>query len=206
MSNKEKWLDWAIELQSIAQIGLTYCKDVFDKERYERVREISAEIMSYQSSIPISEIKDLFCCETGYQTPKIDTRAAIIENDKILLVKEKSGLWSMPGGWCDVNISVKENTIKEAFEEAGINISVDLLVAVQDREKHNQPPYAYGICKFFFLCTNLGGEFVKNSETVDYGYFKIDEIPPLSEDKNTLAQIEMCFKASKSENWICLFD
>ena len=110
---KEQWLEWAIELQSLAQAGLTYGKDIFDRERYERIREISAEIMAYKTDIPVQKVKDLFCNETGYQTPKLDTRAAIFQNGKILLVKENSGKWSLPGGWVDVNVSVNENTIKE---------------------------------------------------------------------------------------------
>lgn len=95
---KEQWLEWAIELQSLAQAGLTYGKDIFDRERYERIREISAEIMAYKTDIPVQKVKDLFCNETGYQTPKLDTRAAIFQNGKILLVKENSGKWSLPGG------------------------------------------------------------------------------------------------------------
>ena len=77
---KEQWLEWAIELQSLAQAGLTYGKDIFDRERYERIREISAEIMAYKTDIPVQKVKDLFCNETGYQTPKLDTRAAIFQN------------------------------------------------------------------------------------------------------------------------------
>ena len=84
---KEQWLEWAIELQSLAQAGLTYGKDIFDRERYERIREISAEIMAYKTDIPVQKVKDLFCNETGYQTPKLDTRAAIFQNGKILLLK-----------------------------------------------------------------------------------------------------------------------
>ena len=112
---KEQWLEWAIELQSLAQAGLTYGKDIFDRERYERIREISAEIMAYKTDIPVQKVKDLFCNETGYQTPKLDTRAAIFQNGKILLVKENSGKWSLPGGWVDVNVSVKENIETTGF-------------------------------------------------------------------------------------------
>ena len=98
MENKDQWLNWAIELQSLAQAGLTYGKDVFDLERYTRIREIAAEILSMKSEIPVETVKNLFCNETGYQTPKLDTRAAIIENDRILLVREQNGKWSLPGG------------------------------------------------------------------------------------------------------------
>ncbi len=113
MDQREQWLAWAVELQSLAQAGLHYGKDPFDLERYERIRSIAAEMVSLQGEIPLDKVKDLFCCETGYQTPKLDTRAAIFQNGKILLVRESSGLWSLPGGWVDVDISVKENVIKE---------------------------------------------------------------------------------------------
>ncbi len=147
----EKWLEWAIELQSLAQAGLTYGKDVYDIERYERIREISAEILSNYTDLSIDKVKNLFCNEVGYQTPKLDTRAAIFENDKILLVKENNGKWSLPGGWVDVTVSVKENTIKEVKEESGLDVSADRIIAVQDRSKHNSPVYPYGVCKIFVL-------------------------------------------------------
>ena len=109
----EKWLKWAIEIQSLSQIGLTYTKDVYDRERYQRLREISAEMLAKKTEVSIEKVKDLFCHETGYQTPKLDTRAAIFRNNKILLVHENNGTWSLPGGWCDVLESVKSNTEKE---------------------------------------------------------------------------------------------
>lgn len=108
-----QWLEWTKELQFIAQGGLTYSKDVFDIERFERIREITAEMLSLQSEIPIEKVKNLFCNETGFQTPKLDTRAAIFKDDKILLVKrEKWNLVILPGGWVDINQSIKTNTEK----------------------------------------------------------------------------------------------
>ena len=109
------WLKWAIELQSLAQAGLTYGKDVYDKERYERIREISAEMVSSMADLPVEKVKDLFCNETGYQTPKLDTRAAVFEEGKILLVQENNGKWSLPGGWVDVNVSVKDDERMKNF-------------------------------------------------------------------------------------------
>ena len=206
MENSAKWLQWAIELQSIAQAGLFYGNDVYDKERYERVREIAAEMVSYQSEIPVEKVKDLFCSESGYQTPKLDTRAAIFQNDKILLVKENNGTWSLPGGWVDVTVSVKENTIKEVKEEAGLDVTADMVIAVQDREKHNLPVYAYRVCKIFILCTVIGGQFESNIETVESQYFGMNELPLLATEKNNEEQIKMCFKAHFDDNWQCLCD
>lgn len=129
----------AIELQSLAQAGLTYGKDVYDRDRYERIRDISAEILSYKTDISVEKVKNLFCNEVGYQTPKLDTRAAVFEHEKILLVKENNGKWSLPGGWVDVNLSVKENTVKEVKEESGLDVTADRIIAIQDRDRHNLP-------------------------------------------------------------------
>jgi len=172
---KEPWLKWAIEIQAIAQNGLTYVKDVYDKERYERLREISAEMLSMKTGISIEKVKTLFCNEEGYQTPKIDTRAAIFKNDKILLVHEKNGTWSLPGGWVDVLESIRMNTIKEVKEEAGLNIDVEKVIAIQDRNQHNLPIYAYGICKVFLLCHEIDGSFVENNETIGFDYFTLEQ-------------------------------
>lgn len=206
MKNNEKWLQWAIELQSLAQAGLFYGKDEFDKERYQRIRDISVEIINHKSEISREKIKKLFCNEIGYQTPKLDTRAAIFKNNKILLVKEKNGLWSLPGGWVDVNCSVKESAIKEVKEEAGLDVSLDLVIAVQDRDKHNIQMYAHKVCKIFVLCTCLGGQFKKNIETIESDYFALNNLPSLATEKNTNNQIEMCFKAFKSHSWITIVE
>lgn len=202
----EPWLKWAIEIQSIAQNGLTYCKDIFDKERYERLREISAEMISTKTEISKDKVKVLFCNEKGYQTPKIDTRAVIFLDDKILLVRENNGKWSLPGGWCDVLESIGSNTVKEVWEEAGIDAEPVSIIAVQDRNKHNTPPYAYGVCKIFVLCNAVGGAFKQNTETTEAKYFTIENIPELAQEKCNIDQIKMCFEASKSDNWKTMFD
>ena len=189
MDQQEKWLGWAVELQALAQAGLTYGKDVYDLERYQRIREIAAEMVACKADISPETVKNLFCDEAGYQTPKLDTRAAIFEGDRILLVHENDGTWCLPGGWCDVNISAAENVIKEVKEEAGLDVTADLVIAVQDREKHNRPVYANKICKIFFLCTNLGGSFQPNSETTETGYFGLEELPDLATAKVTKEQI-----------------
>jgi len=207
MNNTKLWIDFIVELQSLAQAGLTYGKDVYDKERYERIREISAEMMSAMSELPTEQVKGLFCNEIGYQTPKIDTRAAIFKDNKILLVHENNGTWALPGGWCDVNVSVAENTIKEVKEEAGLDVTVEKVIAVQDRAKHNLPLYAYGVCKIFMLCIVVGGNFEPNIETVGFDYFEEDNLPNLANEKNNIEQIKMCFEAYRSKDkWETLFD
>ena len=203
----EKWLKWAMEIQGLAQSGLAYTTNVYDIERYERLREISAEMIEEKSNINLEKVKDLFCKETGYQTPKIDTRAAIFKDNKILLVHENNGTWSLPGGWCDVLESVKSNTIKEVKEEAGLDVKATKIIAVQDRNKHNRPIYAYGICKIFVMCEIIGGEFKENIETTEMKYFALDELPEnFANEKCTKEQVEMCFRAKDDENWKVQFD
>lgn len=206
MNNGETWLSWAIELQALAQSGLFYSKDIYDIERFSRIREIAAEMIASPAGLPLERVKDLFCNETGYQTPKLDTRAAVFQQDKILLVQENNGLWSLPGGWVDVDLSVGENTIKEVKEEAGLDVMPRMVIAVQDRKKHNPEIYAYNICKVFVLCDLLGGSFQANSETIASGWFTMDSLPPLSENKNTRSQIQMCFDAVRAEHWETVFD
>lgn len=207
MDRNNKFLNWAIELQSLAQAGLTYGKDKYDIERYQRIRDISAEMIAEKADVSFEKAKELFCNETGYQTPKIDTRAAVFKDDKILLVHEENGTWSLPGGWCDVNMSVGDNTVKETFEEAGLTVKPVRLIAVQDRNRHNTPVYAYGITKIFMLCSLIGGEFRANTETTESRYFSRDDIPEnLANEKNTKEQILMCFDAAADENFPVNFD
>lgn len=201
-----KWLTTAMEMQFIAQAGLAYTKDRFDHERFTRLSEMAAEIMAEYTDLPKEKVQNLFCGETGYQTPKIDTRSVIFKDDKILLVKEIDGRWSMPGGWVDVNQSICDNVIKEAREEAGLNVVPTRLVAIHDRNRHNTPLYAYGIAKIFMLCEVVDGHFSPNIETSESAYFSLDNLPNLSVGKNTKEQIRLCFAAYKDKNWVPVID
>lgn len=203
----EKWQKWAIEIQSLAQAGLAYTDNVYDIERYERLRSIAAEMMAEKSGLGVEKVKGLFCNETGYQTPKIDTRGVIFKDGKLLLVHENNGTWALPGGWCDVLESVESNTVKEIREETGLTARAVRLLAVQDRNKHNKPAYAYGVCKIFVQCEIIGGKFEENIETTEMKYFGADELPEnLAEEKTSRDQLEMCFKAYADDNWQTLFD
>ena len=205
---KDIYIKWARELQSLAQAGLHYSKDKFDIERFERIRDISAEMLSEISSTPLEKVKDIFCCEKGYQTPKVDVRAAIIHDGKILLVKENNGLWSLPGGWADVGLSAGENAAKEAMEEAGAIVEPMRLVALLDWQKNNGLGMvsALSVYKIFFLCSYLGGEFKENIETSETTWFSPDSLPSLCQEKINEEQIKLCFEAYNNENFTCRFD
>lgn len=203
----KKWLELAMEIQSLAQSGIAYSNNNYDTERYERLRDISAEMVSMNTDLKLDKVKNLFCNETGYQTPKIDTRAVIFKDNKILLTHENNGTWSLPGGWCDVLETIKSNTIKEVKEETGLDVKAIKIIALQDRNKHNKPVYAYGICKVFVLCEIIGGEFKENIETTEINYFSLEKLPDnLAEEKTNKEQIEMCFQAYNNDNWQVEFD
>lgn len=203
----DRILDWAMKIQSIAQAGLAYCRDEFDRERYTELREMSAQMLAERTELPVDRVRELFCGESGYQTPKLDTRAAIVEDGRILLVHERDERWALPGGWCDVDRSVAENTIKEAREETGLTVEAERLIAVQDWRRHNACNYMYGIIKIFVLCRATGGEFERNIETTETAYFSADEIPEqLAFEKTTREQILMCLDAAAGRQQGVLFD
>lgn len=164
-------------------------------------------MMADISNKSVEQVEGLFCNEVGYQTPKIDTRAAIFKEDKILLVQEKNGTWALPGGWCDVNVSVMENTIKEVKEEAGLDVVVKNVIAIQDREKHNQPIYAYKVCKIFMLCEEKSGVFKENSETIGFDYFTKDKLSLLAQKrimKNKFKCVLMLIRQEKNGKHILI--
>ena len=202
------WLDWAVELQALAQAGLAYGRDAFDIERFTRVREIACDMLSYKTGLPQDTVRDLFCNETGYQTPKIDCRAAVFRGDTLLLVRERDGKWSLPGGWVDVHLSVGDCLVKEVREEAGLAVRVSRLVAVLDRDRHNSPRHAYGICKVFALCEETGAPdaFAANAETSARGFFAPDALPPLSLDRVTPGQLDLCRRAAADPAWQPVLD
>lgn len=202
-----KWLKWATELQSIAQAGLTFGADRYDLDRYERIRNIAIDILHEYTEMDHRKIRDLFASETGYQTPKVDIRAAVFRQNNILMVKEKAdGKWSLPGGWADVNSSVSESVVRECLEEAGAVVTPRRLIAVHLGNKHNNPDFPFTIYKIFVECDLTEFEFKENTETLEAGFFSAEKLPVLSVIRNTPSQINMCFRANESKYFEALFD
>ncbi len=198
----DRILDWAMKIKSISQIGLAYAKDPYDKERYQQLERLAIQMLETKLDMDNEKIVKVFCNEEGYSTPKIDTRAAIIKNNKILLVHENNDTWSLPGGWCDEDQSIVSNTLKEIKEETGLDASIIKLVAIQDWRNHNVTNYIYGVMKSFVLCDVNDGNFINNIETSGFKYFAYDELPNnLALEKVTKEQILMCFKAYEDDNW-----
>ena len=189
------WLDWAKELQAIAQNGLTFAKDPFDIDRYRRIRELAAEMMARGSDTPFESVRRLFEGETGYTTPKVDTRGVVFREGCILLVQERSdGGWTLPGGWADPLESVTESVVREVREESGYETRAVKLLAVYDRSKHpHEPPMPHHVYKLFVRCELIGGAPADSVETGSAQFFAEDAIPPLSRTRVTSGQVARMF-------------
>ncbi|MFB1050320.1 NUDIX hydrolase [Paraliobacillus sp. JSM ZJ581] len=202
-----KWLDWAKRMQAIAQAGLTFSKDVFDKERYQELSDLSVEIMHEYTEVKTDKITELFTNETGYPTPKVDVRAAVFKHDQLLLVKEKSdNTWALPGGFCEIGSSASDNLRKEVKEEAGLTIEPSRLLAVLDKNKHDHPPDPYHFYKLFIYCDIVGGDTQTGVETNGVQFFSENNLPNLSLKRNTEAQIKMMFDFMKDPTKQPMFD
>jgi len=189
------WIAWVRRLQAIAQNGLMFSKDPFDRERYEQVRSVAAEILASYTEVGAALISDLFREEEGYATPKIDVRGAVFDANRILLVREQSdGLWTLPGGWADVGESAAEAVVREIREESGFETQVRKLVALYDRNKHGHPPMLFHAYKAFFLCDLVGGRAATSHETSAVAFFGQEELPPLSTARVTVRQIDRLFE------------
>jgi len=202
------WLEWARSLQGISQTGLTYATDPFDRERYELIRAIAAEIMADGAGVSdSSRIVELFQGDVGYATPKVDVRTAVFERDRVLLVREREdGCWTLPGGWADIGSSPSANAIREVREESGYEAEVVKLAAVYDRELHGHPAIPFYAYKLFFVGRLIGGAAAPSVETDGADFFAENEIPPLSVTRVTAAQIHHMFEHHRHPEWPASFD
>ena len=207
MDKQSLWLRWATEIQAIAQTGLSYTKDVFDWERYEKLMAISAQMMAQLTDSDTGELYKAFLQQKGYACPKLDVRAFIIKDDDVCLVKEaQDSKWSLPGGWADVNQSPSQCIIREVFEETGYCVDIDYLMAYWDTAQHDHPPHWPYIYKAIFACVIKGGTKQISHEIEDIDCFPIDNLPVLSEDRITEKQIKQLYTLYRQENKVTVFD
>jgi ADP-ribose pyrophosphatase YjhB (NUDIX family) len=198
--NDPDWLIWARELQAIAQTGLTFNPAGYDHERYVQLQDLAVRMLAARTAGEPAEIAALFSAQSGYTTPKIDVRAAIFRDGKILLVREimDAGRWTLPGGWCDVGLTPAENAIKEVREETGFDVSVRKLAAVLDRHRQGHNPQIFHAYKLFFLCDITGGEATTSLETSEIAFFGEHEIPTdLSLERILPTQIARMFSQAR---------
>lgn len=205
-----KWLEWAKQLQAIAQNGLTYSQSPFDTDRYQAVRKISAGILAEAAELPVGQFMELYRREEGYATPKVDVRGVVFHPDTgaILLVKERmDGRWTIPGGWADPGESAGENVVREVREESGFETRAVKLLAVYDRSKHpHYPLFPFHVYKMFFLCKIVGGQAAANEEISEIDFFSAEALPELSIGRVTAAQIARMFEHRMHPEWPADFD
>jgi ADP-ribose pyrophosphatase YjhB (NUDIX family) len=204
-----QWLEWAQQLQAIAQNGFTYCENPYDLERYGQIRQIAAEMMANHADIESDFVYNLFTAEDGYATPKVDVRAVVFQDDKILLVKEREdGCWTLPGGWVDVGESPSTAIAREVYEESGYQTKVVKLLALYDRNhpRHAHPPMRHHVYKLFFRCDIICGNPTGNHETIEIDFFAAHQIPELSLTRVVPSQIVRLFEHYHHPNWQTDFD
>ncbi len=208
----DQWLHWAQRLQALAQTGLTFAVNDFDRDRYGQIAAIASEMMAAGGMGEADGLQKLFSQQQGYTTPKVDVRGVVIHKGKLLLVREKldDGRWTLPGGWADVGESPALATEREIEEEAGYTARAVKLLALYDRNKHGHTPYIFHAYKVFFRCelVNDVQHLVANVETEETGWFAEDELAALelSIGRVTLRQIKRFFEYERHPEWPTEFD
>jgi ADP-ribose pyrophosphatase YjhB (NUDIX family) len=192
---KVNLLEWARAAQAIAQNGLAFTRDPYDRERYSRLAQLVTELLSSQLEIPPADARAFFAGEHGYATPKVDVRGGVFEDDRVLLVRERSdGRWTLPGGWVDVNDAPSEAVAREIHEESGYRARAVKLAALVDKNRHPHPPGVHHIYKLFFLCELTGGDPATGIETDAVDFFAVHALPELSMGRVLPAQIERLYQ------------
>lgn len=185
-------LDQARRLLALAQTGLHYTQSDYERERYNEVAQIAAELIGNTGHYSAPQIRELWQMEQGYTTPKLDVRGAMFRGNEVLLVRERmDGKWTVPGGFADINEWPSLSVLKEIEQESGYTARVLKLAAVHDRNQHNYPPFMFHIWKLLFVCEITGGEARISNETDAVEFFALDALPELSTGRITAAQIQL---------------
>ncbi|HUB80341.1 MAG TPA: NUDIX hydrolase [Bryobacteraceae bacterium] len=197
----------ARRIQAISQTGLAYAQSGYDLERYRELSEIAAALMAGPDPTNVALARRLFAAEAGYATPKVDVRAAVFQDNRLLLVREsEDGCWTFPGGWAEVGESAAESAEREVREESGYLVKAVKLLACWDRNKHAHPAIPFHAYKFLFLCEILGGAPAVSTETTEVGFFAEDEIPPLSTTRTLAEQVGFAFASRRDPAAPTVFD
>ena len=201
-----QWLEWAREIFSLSQSGITYSGNQYDIDRYKRLQEITAEMIQSQSDISKESVLDSFSMQAGYITPKVDVRGAVVHEGKILLIQERAdGMWAMPGGWADLGNSPASVAEREVWEESGYRVKAEKVIAVIDANRI-EPMEFYHAYKIIFLCRLLEGEPRTSHETLAVDFFDVDHLPPLSFYRTNEDMVKEVFAHIKDPLRPAMFD
>ncbi len=206
---EDLWLRFAKKLHALASTGATFTSDRYDRDRFDEIARIAAEMMAQLGQVPVARIEGLIGpYATGYVTPKVDVRGAVFGEAGILLVKERTdGRWALPGGFADIGLTAAQNIAKEIREEAGVAVVVEALIGVRHKPKENYAPDARDFYKLFFACRAVGEAAGPSDPDIsDWGYFEQDRIPELSTGRTIAADIEMAFAYRSGGREAAFFD
>jgi ADP-ribose pyrophosphatase YjhB (NUDIX family) len=188
-------LEWARKVQAIAQNGLTFSRDPFDRARYQELEQLTAIMLATELEVPLATVHAFWEGEHGYATPKVDVRGGVFRGAEVLLVRERTdGRWTLPGGWVDVNDAPSSAVAREILEESGYQARALKLAALVDKNRHPHPPGVHHIYKLFFLCELTGGSPATSAETDAVGFFPVDSLPELSTGRVLASQIERLYQ------------
>ena len=201
-----KWMEWAQEIFTLSQSGLTYSQNPYDLERYKRLQEITAEMIASQSQLEKEAVLESFSMQAGYATPKVDVRGAVIRDGKILLIQERADeRWAMPGGWADLGDAPASVAEREVWEESGFRVKAEKVVAVIDANRI-EPFELYHAYKIIFLCTLIDGEPRTSYETLAVDFFDPAHLPILSLFRTNEDMIREVFAHVNDPNRRTAFD
>ena len=206
---EDRWLTQLKRLRALASTGLEFTKSDYERERYQDMLDVILAMLSDLGEVPLERVADVLLPHVnGYETPKVDVRAAVIQDNKILLVQEKTDKrWSLPGGYADVGLSAAENAIKEVEEEAGIKVVTKKIYAVRHKAKGAYPPDVRDFYKIFFLCEQVCSKNIAaGSEALDAGYFSMDKLPELSSGRVIEEDLAAAFNCLSGEMILPFFD
>ena len=155
---------------------------MFDRERFEAVRTIAAEIAAAASGEEADDLRARFADEYGYATPKVDVRGVILDERGLLLVREAGETrWTLPGGWADVGETPRQAVEKEVRQEAGLDVTAARVLAVYDRDFRGRTQWPAHVYKLYVRCDARGGEPRGDGlETEEAAFFAVHELPELS--------------------------
>jgi len=179
---------WSESLAAIARTGLGFSDNLYERERFEEVLHVAADIKAAaDEALEVLRERDHFVQEwmesigegvPGYVTPKVAVGAVVgNEAGEILLVQRAdSGVWLYPTGWADVGYSPAEVVVKEVFEETGIRCDPVQVLAVIDGQRMGFTRFAMYL--LLFHCRATGGDLAGHPlETAGVGWFSRDNLP-----------------------------
>lgn len=182
-------LEYVIKMQSIAKIGKLFSTDLYALENYEMIEKLSREMLEKLNNEKLDRIN--YFERDIYPTPNIGVRVVIVEDNKLLMVKEiKEQKYSLPGGWCDVFEGIKDNAKAEVLQEAGFEVEIGRLLAIFN---HNSKlAFVKSISEYsvYVEAKIVAGQAKTSHETDEVKFVELDKITNLS-FKNTKEEIEI---------------